>query len=226
MQILRAMDLAEEKLTALIYGAPGMGKTTLLGTLPGRTLIIDVDQGTSVLRGVSAADIIRLSEDLHELPEILKELQRKCEYDNVCIDSLSELERGMLAYFGRIGKLDGVPDLQAYNRTDYKIIDWCRQFRALPSNIIFTAWESQKEITAPTGEKYTQARPMLREKNTDNVCGLCDVVGQIVISGKDGERYVLLEGTMSAIAKDRIQKRKYCRISELLGANPNEREAV
>ena len=75
MQILRAMELSEEKLTALIYGAPGMGKTTLLGTLPGRTLIVDVDKGTSVLRGTSTADIIRLSEDLHEMPEVLKELQ-------------------------------------------------------------------------------------------------------------------------------------------------------
>lgn len=139
MQILKAADLSEEKLTALIYSTPGMGKTTLLGTLPGRTLIIDVDKGTSVLRGVNTVDIIRLSEDLHELPEIYKELQGKCEYTNVCIDSLSELERGMLAYYGRIGKLDGVPDLQAYNRTDYKIMDWCRQFRALPCDIFFTA---------------------------------------------------------------------------------------
>ena len=49
MQILKATDLTEGKLTALIYGTPGMGKTTLLGTLPGRTLIIDVDKGTSVL---------------------------------------------------------------------------------------------------------------------------------------------------------------------------------
>ena len=216
MQILKASELSDEKLTALIYSPPGMGKTTLLGGLPGRTLIVDVDKGTSVLKGVCNVDIIRLSEDLHELPEILKELQSKCEYDNVCIDSLSELERGMLAYFGRTGKLDGVPDLQAYNRTDFKIIDWCRQFRALPCNIFFTAWEYQKEITSPTGEKYSQARPMLRDKNTDNVCGLCDLVGQIVMTPKDGERYVRLEGTMGVIAKDRIRKRKYCKFDEVL----------
>ena len=175
-----------------------------------------MDKGTSVLKGVCNVDIIRLSEDLHELPEILKELQSKCEYDNVCIDSLSELERGMLAYFGRTGKLDGVPDLQAYNRTDFKIIDWCRQFRVLPCNIFFTAWEYQKEITSLTGEKYSQARPMLRDKNTDNVCGLCDLVGQIVMTPKDGERYVRLEGTMGVIAKDRIRKRKYCKFDEVL----------
>ena len=216
MQILKASELAEEKLTALIYGTPVMGKTTLLGRLPGRTLIIDIDKGTNVLMGNSNVDIVRLSDDVTEMNAILKELHGKCEYDNVCVDSLSELERRMLSYYGRIGKLDGVPDLQAYNRTDFKIIDWCRQFRALPCNIFFTAWEVQKEITAVTGEKYSQARPMLREKNTDNVCGLCDLVGQITISAKNGERYILLENTMNAIAKDRLQKRKYCGFDEVL----------
>ncbi len=216
MQILKATDITTGKLTGLIYSIPGMGKTTLLGKLPGKTLIIDVDKGTSVLRGNPNVDIVRLSEDLHELPEILKELQSKCEYDNVCLDSLSELERGLLAYYGRMGKLDGVPDIGSYQRVDYKIIDWCRQFRALPCNVFFTAWEAQKEITAQTGEKYSQARPMLREKNTDNVCGLCDLVGQIVMNPKDGERYVRLEGTQSAIAKDRIYKRQYCLPEDLL----------
>ena len=222
MQILKAIDITTEKLTGLIYSIPGMGKTTLLGQLPGKTLIIDVDKGTSVLRGVEGVDIVRLSEDLHELPEILEELQKKCEYDNVCLDSLSELERSLLTYFGKIGKLDGVPDIASYQRVDYKIINWCRQFRALPCNMIFTAWEAQKEITAQTGEKYTQARPMLRDKNTDNICGLCDLVGQIVMHPKDGVRYVRLEGTQSAIAKDRIYKRQYCLPEELLNVGNEE----
>lgn len=46
MRILAA-ELEREKVTAFIYAPPGMGKTTLLGSLPGKTLIIDVDRGTS-----------------------------------------------------------------------------------------------------------------------------------------------------------------------------------
>ena len=215
MQILKAKDLKEEKVTALFYGPPGIGKTSALGALPGKTLIIDVDRGTSVLKGSENVDIVRLTEDLSGLPEILKELSAKCTYDNVCIDSLSELERGMLAFFGRMGKNDGVPQLQDYGRVNYKLVDYCRQYRALDANIIFTAWEDRREIVAPTGEKYTQCCPLLRDKVVDNVCGLCDIVGQIV-TGKDGERFIRLEGSQGVVAKDRLKKRKFMKFGEAL----------
>lgn len=216
MQILKAAELQDEKVTALFYAPPGMGKTTLLGSLSGKTLIVDVDRGTRVLKGKENVDIVRLSEDLSDLPEILRELQASCPYDNVCIDSLSELERGMLTYFGRVGKNDGVPEMGHYQKVDFKIMDYCRQFRGLPCNIVFTAWEYLAEVIAVSGEKYTQARPMLRDKTVNNVCGLCDVVGQVIVSTKDGERYVRLEGTNTVVAKDRLKKRKFCRFEEAI----------
>ncbi len=216
MQILKATELQDEKVTALFYTPPGMGKTTLLGSLSGKTLIVDVDRGTSVLKGKENVDIVRLSEDLSDLPEILRELQTSCPYDNVCIDSLSELERGMLTYFGRVGKNDGVPEMGHYQKVDFKIMDYCRQFRGLPCNIVFTAWEYLAEVIAVSGEKYTQARPMLRDKTVNNVCGLCDVIGQVIVSTKDGERYVRLEGTNTVVAKDRLKKRKFCRFEEAI----------
>lgn len=50
----------------------------------------------------------------------------------------------------------------------------------------------------------------------NNVCGLCDVVGQVIVSTKDGERYVRLEGTNTVVAKDRLKKRKFCRFEEAI----------
>lgn len=225
MKIMKAIDIKAEKLSVMIYGAPGMGKTTLLGTLPGRTLIIDVDKGTSVLAGSKEVDVVRIGENIGEIPSILKELQEKCEYENVCLDSVSELERAMLAYFGRTGNNRGVPGLQDYQRVDYYIIDWCRQMRSLACNVILTAWEKYTEITTPTGEKYTRASPMLRDKNMENICGLCDLVGRIVTNSDNGERYVWLEGKADIVAKDRIYKRRYCDFGEVL-KNGQENAAI
>ena len=123
----------------------------------------------------------------------------------------------MLAYFGRRGKLDGVPPLDAYNRVDFKIIDYCRQFRSLNCNVIFTAWASFIDATAQSGEKFTRCVPMLRGKNSENICGLCDIVGFIVMNPDNGERFVRLEGSPTLIAKDRIFKRKFCTFQEILG---------
>lgn len=216
MNITKAKDIKPENLSVLIYGAPGMGKTTLLGNQGRRTLIIDVDKGTSVLAGNENVDVVCISENIGDMPGIIKELQSKCEYDNVCLDSLSELERAMLAYFGRTGNNKGVPSLQDYQRVDCYIIDWCRQLRSLPCNVIFTAWEKYTEITAPTGEKYTRTSPLLRDKNMENLCGLCDIVGRIVTNTENGERYVWLEGRPDVVAKDRIFKRRFCKFGEVL----------
>ncbi len=216
MNIVKAKDIKPDKLSVLIYGAPGMGKTTLLGMLSGKTLIIDIDKGTSVLAGKDNVDVVRVSENVGEIQGIIKELQSKCGYDNVCLDSISELERAMLAYFGRTGNNKGVPTLQDYQRVDYYIIDWCRQLRTLPCNVIFTAWEKYADNTSPSGEKYTRISPMLRDKNVENLCGLCDMVGRIVTNTEDKERYVWLDGRLDVVAKDRIYKRRYCKFEETL----------
>jgi len=216
MQILKASELKQEKQTILLYAPPGFGKTTLLGTLPGKTLIIDVDRGTSVLQGNKNVDIVRLDENLSDLPKACEMLEKKNEYQNVCLDSLSELEKAMLTVYGREGKNDGAPEQGHYLKVQFKLADYCRRFRALPANVIFTAWEVQKEIIAQDGSKYTQARPMISDKSVDLICGLCDVVGQIIISSKDGERYVRLKGATTVVAKDRLKKRDFCKFEELI----------
>ena len=220
MQITKISELKNTNISALIYSSPGNGKTTALGELQGKTLIIDVDRGTSVLAG-SKADIsvIRLDEELKDLFKVLEKLESECPFDNICIDSLSELEKSMLTLYGRLGKNDGAPELAHYNRTQFKITDICRRFRNLPANIIFTAWESSSDHIHPSGEKYTQARPMLSGKSADTICGLCDIVGRLEISSKDdnaGKRYIRLEASPIVVAKDRIFKRKYCETNQLI----------
>ena len=220
MNIVKASELATPRITALIYGTPGMGKTTLLGNLSGRTLIIDVDKGTSVLAGNDHVDILRLSDDFKEIPELMKSLTASCPYETIALDSLSELERAVLARLAA-RNATGIPSLQDYAKVNNSMLNICRQLRDLPANIIFTAWEKYTEIYSPSGEKYSRIEPMIRDRNMENVCGLCDVIGRIYVDKDTEERRVWLEARPNVIAKDRLSHRTSCGMNEvLLSAEP------
>ncbi len=216
MEILNGKDLKLRRQTVLLYGAPGTGKTTALGALPGRTLIIDVDRGADVLMGNERVDIVRLDPEMKNMKDVLGELEKECVYDNVCLDSLSELERGLLTFLGRTGKNGGAPELAHYNQVQFKMVDTCRRLRVLPANIVLTAWEEYKEVVAVDGTKFTQTRPMMSGKTAENICGLCDIVGEVVISPKDANRYIRLEAQATLVAKDRFFKRQFCTPESLL----------
>ena len=223
MEILNGKDLKLRRQTVLLYGPPGIGKTTAIGELPGKTLIIDVDRGADVLIGNEKIGIVRLDPELKDIKDILSTLEAGCDYDNVCLDSLSELERGMLAILGRLGKNGGAPELVHYGQAHFRLLDICRRLRTLPANVIFTAWEEYKEVVALDGTKYTQTRPMLSGKTAENICGLCDIVGEIILSPKDGNRYIRLEASPTLVAKDRFFKRQYCDARDLLTPNKEDK---
>ncbi|MEG1619860.1 MAG: AAA family ATPase [Eubacterium sp.] len=207
MNIVKATELQTKEITALIYAAPGMGKTTALGYLPGKTLILDIDHSSDVLAGNENIDIVYIDNNLMNFNPVLQELEGGHTYDNICVDNLSELEKCMLTEYGKQGKNDGAPELIHYNRTNFKIVDYVRRFRALPGNTVFTAWEEMSEITYPSGEKYTRFVPMLGKKTKDGVCGLCNMVAHLEY-GK--------ESSQTAYAKDQVYKRKYCEIGGLI----------
>lgn len=221
MKITKLKELTVPYQSILLYGASGAGKTTAMSLLKGKTLLIDVDRGSSVLKNIDRDDfdVLRLDSELTDLPKIIDSLEKKNEYTNIIIDTLSELEKAMLTVLGRLGKNSGCPELSHYNQVNFKLIDYCRRFRALNSNVVFLCWEKQREHIDMQGTKYTQSYPLLADKIADTAIGLVDVVGRLEVSIKDetkGKRYVRLESTPTVMAKDRINKRTYCEIDELI----------
>ena len=57
MILTNAKDISRGHMTALLYGQPGMGKTSTIKYLPGKTLVLDVDRTSHVLRGCENIDI-------------------------------------------------------------------------------------------------------------------------------------------------------------------------
>lgn len=220
MQISKISDIEVNSQTSMIYGVPGAGKTTVIGELPGKTLILDLDKGTSVLAGSDKDISVVRFNNVQEIFDAVSKLEKDCPFDFIALDSVSELQKIMLTELGREGRNSGVPEMRHYQQVDFKITDLCRRIRNLGKNFVMTAWELQEEITDESGVKYTRAKPMLSGKTiSETVCGLCEMVGRIVTyedkESGDHKRVIAFDARQSMYAKDRINKRKSCNFSEL-----------
>ena len=128
---LEELTKQNEPYTALLYCAPGVGKSTAIGLIAerskGKTLVLDVDRTIvttlskrEVVKDLSKIDIERV-DNIHTWDDWSRKLSElgklkeagKLEYDTIAVDNISELERCILSDLGSQGKNKGVP-AQAY----------------------------------------------------------------------------------------------------------------
>lgn len=227
--------------TALLYCAPGVGKSTAIGlaaeTSDGNTLVLDVDR--TITRTLNKGEIVKntdkvftLSVDLNntfdDWSNILKTLTIDALKENniktVAVDNISELERCILSDLGNKGKNKGVPAMADYQYMQFKLVNSLRYMKSWGVNIIWTAWETVEQFTAPDGSQYSRLYPKISSKIVDNICGLCDVVGKILVN-KDGEHLILLNASQNIYAKNQIDSRKVCKVEDFVkfGQEANEK---
>lgn len=203
----------------LIYGKPGVGKTSAIRNLNGKTLVLDLDDSSKVLAGADNIDIqpfdrVHPSDELvaflMDLPERLKG------YDNLVVDNVSALEKDWFIEQGRNSKNGIRNELQDYSGwTNYFARIMSTIFMDAPINVLVTAWENTREVTAESGQSFSQYAPAIRDSVRDGLLGLTDVVGRLMVNGKTGGRGVILAGTDSIFAKNRLDNRTSAPIEEL-----------
>ncbi len=219
LQITNATDITTDKGTYLIYAPPGMGKTTAIKYLPGKTLVLDVDRTTRVLKGEKNIDIAYVSNTntWEEWGKLIVDLEEnyKGVYDNIVVDNISELERCLLSDLGSKGKNKGVPSQGDYQYMQFRIVNSLRYMKNLDSNLVWTAWENTDLYTDSSGQQWNRSFPQINHKILNNVLGLCDVVAKLAVNS-DGERGFILSSTNSTYAKNQIDDRKGCLQSELI----------
>ena len=217
--------------TALLYCPPGIGKSTAIGLIAenskGKTLVLDIDR--TIDRTLAKHEIVKDSSRVYTVKvdnintfenwtEILKELQLmkeegQLDYENIAVDNISELERCILSDLGSKGKNKGVPAMADYQYMQFKLVNSLRYMKELGVNIIWTAWEDSRDFIMPDGTSYTRLVPKMSAMIVDNICGLCDVVGKILVN-KEGQHGILLEATQNIYAKNQIDDRKHCKVED------------
>lgn len=219
LEIKKAEDIKTTRGTYLIYAPPGMGKTSSFKYFEGKTLVLDIDRTTKVLKGEKNIDIIEIDNinTWTNWEKVVMELVKsyKGKYDNICVDNISELERCLLSDLGSQGKNMGVPSQGNYQHMQFRLVNSLRYLKNLDANIVLTAWETTDLYTTAEGQQFNRSYPQLNGKILNNVSGLCDVVTKLAIN-KDGERGFILAPTNSYFAKNQLDARKHCLQNELI----------
>lgn len=226
--------------TALLYCAPGVGKSTAIGLIAeaseGNTLVLDADR--TIQRTLAKGEIVkdtskvfvaevenRSKNDAAQISgtfaawtsllkeEITPEFIKSNNITTIAVDNISELERCILSDLGAQGKNKGVPAMADYQYMQYQLVNSLRLMKSWKVNIIWTAWESVEPFIYPDGTQYNRCVPKISPKIVDNICGLCDIVGKIMVN-KEGVHGIILEATQNIYAKNQIDNRKGCKVED------------
>ncbi|PFQ42804.1 DNA-binding protein [Bacillus cereus] len=211
-----------KKAKIIIYSKPGNGKTTVAGLLPGKTLVLDIDGTSQVLEGYENVDVAEIDKSNAHASILEFYAHAKAninKYDNIFIDNLTHYQKLWLLNKGEKTK-SGRPELQHYALLDDHLLRIVETFNSLDANVIFTAWETTRNITHDDGQQYTQFIPDIRDKIVNHIMGIVHVVGQLVKKA-DGTRGFVLEGNQSVFAKNHLDKRKGCIQEELIAPSTN-----
>lgn len=232
ISLLEAVE-KKDPITALLYCAPGGGKSTAIGIIAekskGKTLVLDVDRTfinamrkLEIVKDLSKVDVIQIDNinTFEDWTNTLVKLNEdwkagRLDYENIAVDNISELERCILSDLGSKGKNKGVPAQADYQYMQFKLVNSLRFMKQWGKNIYWTAWETTELFQNPDGSSYNRQYPKMSVKIVDNICGLCDVVAKIHVN-KDGTRGLILDAMQNVYAKNQIDTRKVCKIEEFI----------
>lgn len=214
MKIQNTSNVHQSKVKACVFGEPGMGKTTLAGTLKGKTLIISSESGLLSLEG-SAIDFVDINTDddgnvldakgkIERLGALCKELNTKKDYENIFIDSVTEMSIIFEEYFDTLCKdeKNGFKKWGDYGRAFGKFI---KGFRDLAHyNVIFVALRTRDKDEK--SESFGAWVPEVVGKSAKELIQAAVDELFMYTFDKDGNRVLVTQKTPKSAGKDRSGK--------------------
>lgn len=168
-------------MSALIYGQPGSGKTTLACSAP-NAVLFDFDGGVNRINGAHQIPTVQVH-SWEEAVEALNEVKTSTEYESIVVDTVGKMLAYMEDYIKRTDpkkrKADGSLSLQGYGVRKQMFINFIKESATCGKHIIFVAHEIEQKRN-----EETIIRPEVGGSSASDLLKELDLVGFLEMSGK------------------------------------------
>lgn len=173
----------KDTLSVLIYGQPGIGKTTFGVSAP-EAVLFDYDGGVQRINGAHQVPTLQPTswEDTNAaLQEIESEMP---EVKTIVIDTVGKMLDYMSAYIikndPKMAMRDGSLSLKGYGVRKTMFVNFIKQLSLMGKNVVFVAHEREER----RGEE-TFKRPEIGGSSANDLIKELDLVGYMYAIGKD-----------------------------------------
>ncbi|PRY51497.1 AAA domain-containing protein [Arcticibacter pallidicorallinus] len=179
-KIRKPAELQVQKtIKALIYGQPGLGKSTLALSAPS-PLHLDFDRGVHRVNPAHHKDTLQV-DSWEDVLEVLSD--DISSYKTIIIDTAGKMLDFMTAYLikndPKLGKPDGSLTLQGYGARKGAFVAFLRQVDQLGKHLIFVAHDKEEK----DGEQKI-VRPEIGGSSSGDLIKELDLVGYMEAKGK------------------------------------------
>lgn len=133
---------------ALVYGQPGLGKSTLALSTP-NPVLFDFDGGIQRVNGAFQCPTLQV-QDWAEVLQALQELEKDSnDFKTIVIDTAGKMLDYMSTYIiqqdNRLGKRDGSLTLQGFGARKIMFINFLKRVSMMGKHVIFVAHEREEK---------------------------------------------------------------------------------
>jgi hypothetical protein len=202
------------KVKALIYGQPGVGKSSLALSAP-NPVLLDFDGGVQRVNGAFQVPTLQV-ENWTQVNDALAEIEKgEFPCDTIVIDTAGK----MLDYMGadiiksqpKYGKADGSLTLQGYGVRKSMFINFLKRVAIMGKHLVFVAHEREEK----EGE-IKVIRPEIGGSSAGDLIKELDLVGYMQSfsyeATKDGKHVIIVDRTVSWSPTQKFYGKNTCNL--------------
>lgn len=171
----------KQTLTALIYGQPGAGKSTLACSAP-NPVMLDFDGGATRINGAHQVPTVQVRK-WEDVGGALEEIKEDAEFQSIIIDTVGKMMMFLEEYIKRTNakmrNYDGSLTLKGYGLRKQMFLNFIKEMSVMGMNIIFVG----HEIEQKRGDD-TIIRPEIGGSSTNDLMKELDLVGYVETIGQ------------------------------------------